>query len=195
MNFTALKNTICEVIPKGYEPYSEYRPDEEVSTIIASNSILKRMTPSILLTALGNKCIVELKRHLEDIWKKNNTIPLPNVRKEMVDLIYKFFTAFDKSGVNTKRYKELFDPMSDAEFKKFFDALFASEEYLILNIVDFEHTITLDDIERAAKVLNVPLFEKLNMPYVTMDKNNVVVTKQPVPVGWVHIKRTQQTVF
>lgn len=67
-NFTALKNTIAEIIPSGYEPWSSYRPDEEVSTIIASNSILKRMTPSILLTALGNKCIIELKHELKKIF-------------------------------------------------------------------------------------------------------------------------------
>lgn len=67
-NFTALKNTIGEIIPAGYEPWSSYRPDEEISTIIASNSILKRMTPSILLTALGNKCIIELKHKLKEIY-------------------------------------------------------------------------------------------------------------------------------
>lgn len=67
-NFTALKNTIGEIIPKGYEPYSEFRPDEEVSTIIASNSILKRMTPSVILTSLGNKNIIELKRKLKEIY-------------------------------------------------------------------------------------------------------------------------------
>ena len=70
-NFTALKNTIGEIIPKGYEPWSEFRPNEEVGTIIASNSILKRMTASILLTALGNKNIIELKRKLEEIFNKN----------------------------------------------------------------------------------------------------------------------------
>lgn len=69
-NYTALKNTIGEIIPNGYEPYSEFRPDEEISSIIAANSILKRMTPSIVLTAFGNKLIIELKRKLEDIYNK-----------------------------------------------------------------------------------------------------------------------------
>jgi hypothetical protein len=69
-NFTALKNTIGEIIPAGYEPWSSFRPEEEVSTIIASNSILKRMTPSILLTALGNKCIIELKNSLKEIYNE-----------------------------------------------------------------------------------------------------------------------------
>ena len=62
------------------------------------------------------------------------------------------------------------------------------------NIVDFEHTITIEDINKAAKVLDIPLFEKLYMPYVTMDKKNIVVSKQPVPILYIHIKRTQQTV-
>ena len=69
-NFTALKNTIGEIIPEGYEPYSEYRPEETVDTIIASNSILKRMTPSVILTSLGNKCIIELKNKLKEIYEE-----------------------------------------------------------------------------------------------------------------------------
>lgn len=68
-NFTGLKNTIGEIIPKGYEPWSEFRKDEEISTIIAANSILKRMTPSIFLTALGNKTVIELKRKLKEIYE------------------------------------------------------------------------------------------------------------------------------
>ena len=186
MNFTALKNTIAEIIPEGYEPYSEYRPDEEVSTIIASNSILNRMTPSILMTALGNKCIIELKRHLAEL-KMN--------RKEMESLIYKFFSAFDKSETNTKKYKEIFSPMSDTQFKKYFTNFFANKNaYLILDVVDYEHTMTMKDINDAAKVLNIPLFEYVTLPHLTMDKEKCVTTKTPVPVGYILEKRTQQTV-
>lgn len=66
--FTALKGIIGEIIPEGYEPYSEFRPDEEVSSLIPPSSILKRQVPSILITVLGNKVIVELKRKLEEIY-------------------------------------------------------------------------------------------------------------------------------
>lgn len=66
--FTALKSIIGEVIPEGYEPYSMYRPDEEVSSIIAPGAILARMTPSILQTLWGNKVLVELKHQLKDIF-------------------------------------------------------------------------------------------------------------------------------
>lgn len=186
-NFTALKNTIGEIIPEGYEPYSDYRKDEEVSTFIASNSILNRMTPSILLTALGNKCIIELKRHLEE---------LNFDREKMEKLIYRFFSAFDKTGKNTKKYKALFEPMSDTKFKQYFKKLFENENaYLILDIVDYERSIGIDDISDAAKVLGVPLYEYVYTPHLTMDKEQVICTKEPVPVGYINIKRTQQTVM
>ena len=68
-NFTGLKNTVAEIIPEGYEPYSEFRPDEEISTFIAPSSVLKRMTPTINIQALGNKVLVELKRKLKDIYE------------------------------------------------------------------------------------------------------------------------------
>ena len=68
MYFTALKSVICEVIPEGYEPYSEFRPNEEISSCLGGSAILKRQTPSIILTMLGNKIIVELKRKLKEIY-------------------------------------------------------------------------------------------------------------------------------
>lgn len=67
--FTALKSIVGEVIPEGYEPWSEYRPDEEISCFLAPAAILARMTPSVLITMLGNKVLVELKRHLQDIYE------------------------------------------------------------------------------------------------------------------------------
>lgn len=116
-------------------------------------------------------------------------------RAKMEKLIYDFFSAFDKSGKNTKRYKELFQPMSNQQFENYFKAFFADEKaYLILDIVDYEYTIGYEDIEKAAKVINIPLFEDVYMPHLTMDKAHVICTKEPVPVGYINIKRTQQTV-
>ena len=116
-------------------------------------------------------------------------------RKKMEDLIYKFFDAMDKSGTNTKKYKELFQPMTNAQFDKWFKGFFANENaYLILDICEFENSVTLEDVEKGAKVLGIPLFEDVYMPHLSMDKQHVVVTKEPVPVGYLNIKRTQQTV-
>lgn len=69
-NYSGLKNTIAEVIPKGYEPYSEFLPDVKYDTIIADNSILKRMTPSILEVGFANKLVVGFKEYLRKIYEK-----------------------------------------------------------------------------------------------------------------------------
>ncbi len=68
--YTALKFVTNHVIPEGKEAYSEFRPDEEISTYIAPSAVLARKTPSILLTMFANKCIIELKRKLKEQYYK-----------------------------------------------------------------------------------------------------------------------------
>lgn len=119
----------------------------------------------------------------------------PQKREEMETLIYNFFSAFDKTETNTKHYQDMFSKMSDTQFDRWFKDFFDNPKaYLVLNICDYENTIQLDDIEDAAKVLDIPLFETVYMPYVTMDKKKTIATPIPVPVGYLNIKRTQQTI-
>lgn len=66
--YTALKGIVSNVIEEGQEPYSDFRPNEEVSTFLAPSSIIARKTPSILLTMFGNKVLIELKRKMESIY-------------------------------------------------------------------------------------------------------------------------------
>lgn len=66
--FSAVKSVICDVVPEGYEPFSEFRPDEEVSAFIPPLSIISRMVPSTIQTVIANKILVELKRKLKDIY-------------------------------------------------------------------------------------------------------------------------------
>ena len=69
-NYTALKGVDSHVIPEGMEPYSEFRPDEEVSAFIAPLGILARKTPSIFIPLFGNKVLIETKRKLiEDFFR------------------------------------------------------------------------------------------------------------------------------
>ena len=115
-------------------------------------------------------------------------------RQKMEKVIYDTFGALDKTKANANKYKAIFANMTDNQFDKFFKELFANEStYLILDICDYERDLRIDDIEDAAKVLNIPLFEKVAFPHYTMDKEHVVVSKEPVPVGYCHVKRTQQT--
>lgn len=116
-------------------------------------------------------------------------------RKKMEQTVYDTFDALDPSGVNTERYKEMFKGMSDNEFDRFFKKLFANEnEYLILDIVDYERSITIESIEEAAKVLDIPLFEHVIQPHKSPDPNNPICSKYEVPVGYIHCKRVQQMV-
>ena len=150
------------------------------------------MVPSIYVTTLGYKIVIELKRSLKTIWDKNSG--KKNAKDEMLTLIYKFFNAVDKSKSNTNYYKTMFESMGENEFNRYFKGFFEDNNaYLTLSIVDYEHNLTMEDIEAGAKVLNVPLFEYVSMPHITMDKSRVVTTKNPVPVGYILVKRPQQT--
>ena len=120
----------------------------------------------------------------------------PKVRKEMENLIYNFFSLLDPSGNNTTKYKNFFGNMSDQEFKKFFDDFFKDKSsYLTLDVVDYEHTLDIDKCRKASKFLNVPLYETVMLPNINNDgKGNIVTTKVPVPVGYIHMKTVQQMV-
>lgn len=58
------KQIVSEVIPEGWEPYSEFRPDEEISVLTSPGTIARRMTPSIIPIGAAMKCMIELKRKI-----------------------------------------------------------------------------------------------------------------------------------
>lgn len=66
--YAASKQIISEVIPEGLEPFSETRPDEEISVFVSSTSCLRRMIASPILIGAANKVMIELKRQLEEIY-------------------------------------------------------------------------------------------------------------------------------
>lgn len=116
------------------------------------------------------------------------------LRAEMEETIYKTFELLDPSGRNTKRYKEFFGSMSDADFQKFFDHFFEDTTcYLTLETVGYENELTIPNIKKAAKYLGVPLFETVMQPSFD-DSGNIVASIQPVPVGYIHMKPVQQMV-
>lgn len=117
----------------------------------------------------------------------------PSKRKKMEELIYSVFDALDPSKTNSSKYKSKFKKLSDAQFDNFFKQLFANDDhYLILDTVDYERDLSIENVENASKLLKVDLFEHVVMPFVNQDKENPTITKFPVPVGYMHIKRMQQ---
>lgn len=113
-------------------------------------------------------------------------------RKKVESLIYSIFDTLDKSGRNTKFYKDMFGKMSDPQFHNFMKKFLKDDtENFYLEIEPFNEP-SLDDIEKAAKILNVPLEEYVYLPFESENKDNPIRTVQKVPVGYLHIKRLQQ---
>jgi len=114
-------------------------------------------------------------------------------REVIEKLIYDTFDALDPTGTNTNKYKVLFSKMSDAEFEKFFKKFLADDkENFALDVIEFENSLKMENCEKAAKVLDIPLIEYVYMPWLTMDKKHVIVSKEKCLVGYMNIKRTQQ---
>jgi len=64
----ALKGIVSHVIEEGLEPYSEFRPEEEISTFVAPLAVSARKTPSLFLAMFGNKLLIEAKNQLREIY-------------------------------------------------------------------------------------------------------------------------------
>lgn len=117
-------------------------------------------------------------------------------RKQIEQLIYDTFDALDPSGNNTDKYRNIFSSMNEKEFESFFkDFLKSDEENFTLDIVEFEHDLRMENCEKAAKVIGIPLMEYVHMPHLTMDKSRVIVSKEKCLVGKLPVKRTQQFLF
>lgn len=73
VNGNALKGVVRYLPPVGKEMYSEYRPNEEVSSMFSMDSINARMVSSIQINGAINKGLIELDRHVKEImgfeWK------------------------------------------------------------------------------------------------------------------------------
>lgn len=66
---TALKTIISSIIPKGEEPYSEFRPNENIEAVLSPLSINSRMTLDIFISGYVAKALIELKRHIKEIYE------------------------------------------------------------------------------------------------------------------------------
>ena len=68
INYSSLKGVTSEIVELGKEPFSEFRPDEEISSFFPPAGLIARKVPSVLPIMFGNKVLVELKRKLGDIY-------------------------------------------------------------------------------------------------------------------------------
>ena len=119
-------------------------------------------------------------------------------RKKIEELIDKTLTLMDPSGINAKKYRNMFRNMSDKQFSDWITRFLADDKSNIrVDIEEFgdsSRKLNYENIEKAANFLGIKLFEYVYLPHVSSNPNRPIRTKQPVLVGWLNIKRTQQFV-
>ena len=109
----------------------------------------------------------------------------PVKRKKMEKLVYDTMMNLDTTGENSEKYRLKFKGMNDKQFETYFQNIFNpnTNDHLVLDIVEYERDLKIENIEKAAKFLNVPLMEYVMMPFVNGDTDSPVVTQVRVPVG------------
>lgn len=109
-------------------------------------------------------------------------------RYEIESLIYSVFDTLDKTKTNSEHYKKLFAKMDDKEFEKFISLKFPYR----FHITPFKIEPQMHDIKKACDKLNIPLFEKINLPYLYENEKGEPVSSKECLVGYVHHKKVQQ---
>lgn len=113
-------------------------------------------------------------------------------RKKAEELIYKVFDTVDTEGLNTAYYKALFADMNDAQFKTF------CRKNLPFRYHNkpWQNDPTMEDIKKGLDVLNIPLMEKVALPYLYTNKDGEPVwSAYEALVIYIHLKKMKQFVI
>ena len=102
-------------------------------------------------------------------------------------LIYEVMDILDKSGRNTDFWKEEFSKMSDAQFKSYI-----SNDFPFYFQTGAFKEPSMKQIVQALDKINVPLLERLYMPYKYKDKNGRPMKTKECLVHYLPIKRMKQ---
>ena len=102
-------------------------------------------------------------------------------------LIYEVMDILDKSGRNTDFWKEEFSKMSDAQFKSYI-----SNDFPFYFQTGAFKEPSMKQIVQALDKINVPLLERLYMPYKYKDKNGRPMKTKECLVVYLPITRMKQ---
>lgn len=102
-------------------------------------------------------------------------------------LIYQVYDCLDPSGNNTSFWKNEFAHMNDTEFKKYI-----SKNFPFYYQTGAFKEPSMDEINKALKLLNVPMLEPIYLKYKYKDSNGNAVKTKPCLVVYLHMKRMKQ---
>ena len=111
-------------------------------------------------------------------------------RQQVEDIVYKFFDELDKSGTNTKYYRELLGNMTDAKFLQFMKKDFPFRFHYKPSVTE----PTMSEIKKSLDALGVPLLEKISLPYLYQNDQGESVWSKECFVGYNPHKKVQQIV-
>ena len=109
-------------------------------------------------------------------------------RAKAEKLIYDVLDQADVTGTNTEYYKNLFANMTDAQFYSFF----TKKLPMRFHTSAFKVEPKMYEIDKAFKVLNVPLYEEVNLPYLYKDSKGRPIRSKSAMIVYLHIKRMKQ---
>ena len=109
-------------------------------------------------------------------------------RKRVENKIYAAFDIVDPSKQNYEYYKKKFSRMSDTAFMKFMSRPMPLRfQYKLFEIEPKPNMIL-----KGLKMLNVPLMEKVNLPYLYEDEDGNPVQSTECQVGPLPVKKMKQ---
>lgn len=115
-------------------------------------------------------------------------------RKAAEKLVYDVMNKLDPSGTNASRYKRLFSSMSDSKFENFMKCMFDDDNMdFTLEIKEFERELKIEQVQKAADFLGIPLEEYVILPHISKTQEKPMVTKEKVITGYYIEKRMEQT--
>jgi hypothetical protein len=109
-------------------------------------------------------------------------------RQEVEFLVYKTMDALDPTGTNSTHYKQMFSKMSDTQFTKFLKNTFPFR----FHSKPFEIEPNMDQIYKAAKILQVPITEKVSLPYLYESRDGKPIWSKECLVIYTNIKKMKQ---
>ena len=111
-------------------------------------------------------------------------------RDEAEELIYKIFDTVDPSKTNSDYYRKIFSNMSDEDFMNFCKRRLPFRFHQEV----FKIEPKMYEIIDAFKILDKPLFEKVKLPHVFINRDGIPVESQECLVIYIHLKRMKQMI-
>ena len=109
-------------------------------------------------------------------------------REDIECFLCEFFDALDKTKTNSEYLQTKWAKMSNAQFENWL-----KRDYpLQLQVRAWEIEPTFADYQDAAKVIGIPLLEKIALPYLYINKQGIPVNSKECLIMRLNIKKVQQ---